>query len=131
MLFFTFCAANQYGRMQFNTGVRHIVPVVPFVFLLTANVLFVLPRIVSALIGIVATYWSWCLAMYRDVEQGLGVFESVRHVTLEGFRFPWLTTLEKMGFVQDASAIPLLFLCGVMIWAILSVGHGRSKQEFS
>jgi len=125
--FFVFCAANQYGRMQFNTGVRHIVPVVPFLFLLTANVLLKMPRIIAVLIGLLATYWSWCLVMYRDVEQGLGVFESIKHITLEGFRLPWLTTLERMGFVQTPSAIPLFLVCGVLLWALWSVGaKGRT-----
>lgn len=128
-LFFIFCAANQYGRMQFNTGVRHIVPVVPFMFLLAANVLLSMPRVVAALICVSATYWSWCLAMYRDVEQGLGVFESLKHVTLEGLRLPWLTTFERMGFVKDASAIPLLLLCGAMIWTLWSVGAKAQYAE--
>lgn len=128
--FFVFCAANQYGRMQFNTGVRHIVPVVPFLFLLTANVLLKMPRIVAVLIGLLAAYWSWCLVMYRDVEQGLGIFESIKHITLEGFRLPWLTTLERMGFVQNASAIPLFLVCGVLLWALWSVGAKRQNLEF-
>ena len=122
VLFFVFCAANQYGRMQFNTGVRHIVPVVPFVFLLAANVLIRMPRIPALLIGLFATYWSWCLVMYRDVEQGFGVFESIKHITLGGFRLPWLTTLERMGFVTNAFTIPLLCLAGTAIWLIWSVG---------
>lgn len=122
VLFFVFCSANQYGRMQFNTGVRHIVPVVPFLFILAANVLIKMPRIAAFLIGLLATYWSWCLVMYRDVEQGLGIFESIKHITFEGFRLPWLTTLERMGFVNNASAIPLLFLAGAAIWLIWSVG---------
>jgi len=128
-LFFVFCAANQYGRMQFNTGVRHIVPVVPFIFLLAANVLLRLPVIVAAMVGVLGTYWSWCLAMYRDVEQGFGVLESIRHITLEGFRLPWLTTLERMGFVQSQSAIPLLLLSGVVIWLIWNVGKRPKYVE--
>lgn len=124
-LFFIFCAANQYGRMQFNTGVRHIVPVVPFLFLLVSGVLLKLPKVIAILIGVPALYWSWCLAMYRDVEQGFGVLESIRHITLEGFRLPWLTTLERMNFVQDASAIPLFLLCGALIWALWTVGAKR------
>lgn len=128
-LFFVFCAANQYGRMQFNTGVRHIVPVVPFIFLLAANVLLRLPVIVAAMIGVLGTYWSWCLAMYRDVEQGFGVFESIRHITLEGFRLPWLTTLERMGFVHLQSAIPLLLLSGVVVWLIWNVGNRPKYVE--
>jgi hypothetical protein len=127
-LLFVFCAANQYGRMQFNTGVRHIVPAVPFVFLLAANVLIKMPRIVAVLMGVLATYWSWCLVMYRDVEQGLGVFESIRHVTLEGFRLPWLTTLERMGFVNGSSAIPVLFLSGIVIWLLWSIGAKRQSE---
>lgn len=127
--FFIFCAANQYGRMQFNTGVRHIVPVVPFLFLLAANVLSKMPRVLAVLIGILGIYWSWCLAMYRDVEQGLGVFESLKHITLEGFRLPWLTTLEKMGFVSGASVLPLFLLCGALIWAMWSVGAKRQTLE--
>jgi hypothetical protein len=127
VLFFIFCSANQFGRLQFNSGVRYIVPVVPFLFLLVASVLLRLPKIVAVLFGIVATYWSWCLAMYRDVEQGLGVLEPVRHITLEGFRLPWLTTLGKMGYVADgASAIPLLVVCGAIIWTLWSVGKEKN-----
>ncbi len=130
VLFFLFCAANQYGRMQFNTGVRHIVPVVSFVFLLTANVLLKMPRIIAISLGIFGVYWSWCLAMYRDVEQGSGVFESVKHITLEGFQFPWLTTLERMGFVQNAPVIPLFLLCAAMIWFLWSIGKRPLKAQF-
>ena len=129
-LFFVFCAANQYGRMQFNTGVRHIVPVVPFVFLLAANVLLKMPRVIAIMIGIFAVYWSWCLAMYRDVEQGFGVFEAIKNITFEGFRLPWLTTLERMGFVQNASAIPLFLLCAGVIWALWSVSKQRQHENF-
>ena len=125
VLFFIFCSANQYGRMQFNTGVRHIVPVVPFVFLLAATTLLRMPRIVAVLFAMLATYWSWCLVMYRDVELGLGIPEAIRHVTLEGFRLPWLTTLENMGYVQHATALPLMLLCGVVIWVLWNVDGKR------
>jgi hypothetical protein len=128
MAFFIFCAANQYTRMQFNTGVRHVVPVVPFLFLLASGVLLRLPKLAAVLIGIITTYWSWCLAMYRDVELGIGIFESIRHITFEGFRLPWLVTLENMGYVSGASAIPLLLLSGVILWAIWTVGAGKADQ---
>ena len=130
VLFFLFCAANQYGRMQFNTGVRHIVPVAPFVFLLAAGVLLRMPTVVAALVGVITTYWSWCLAMYRDVEQGSGVFESILHVTFEGFRFPWMTTLEKMGyFSPSASSLPLLVLLGSVLWVIWNVGASGNQPK--
>lgn len=128
-LFFVFCSANQYGRMQFNTGVRHIVPVIPFMFLFVANALLKLPKLYAVLIGLLGTYWSWCLVMYRDVEQGFGIFESIKNITLQGFQLPWLTTLERMGFVQNASAIPLFLLCGIVIWAMWNIGKTTQNIE--
>jgi hypothetical protein len=98
--FFVFCAANQYGWMQFNSGVRHVVPVVPFLFLLAAGPFIRLGPRVATLLGAAAIYWSWCLSMYRDVEQGLGVVEAVRAVSTGGPRLPWVTTLRGLGYVE-------------------------------
>jgi len=95
--FFLFCSANQYGRMQFNTGVRHALPVTPFLFVLVAVVLAKLPRLLAAIVGVLGLLWSWCLSMYRDVELGRGILESPIHILTEGFKLPWLTTLERMG----------------------------------
>jgi hypothetical protein len=135
LLFFLFCAANQYGRMQFNSGVRHVVPVTPFLFLLAAGVLIRMPTTIATLLGILTTYWSWCLAMYRDVEHGLGVLESVIHVTFEGFRFPWLTTLKNMGyFPGGASTVAvflLLVLLGAVLWLLWNVPLQRFEKRIS
>lgn len=130
-LFFVFCAANQYGRMQFNTGVRHIVPVVPFVFLLVANVLIRIPKVIAVAFSLLATYWSWCLVMYRDVEQGSGIFEAVKHITLGGPSFPWLTTLERMGFAHNVSLVPFLGLVVIAIAVICLTGVRRYGEGFS
>ena len=128
LAFFLFCSSNQYSRMQFNTGVRHIVPVVPFLFLLSAGVLLRIPRLVAVLIGIITSYWSWCLVMYRDVERGLGVFESIIHISFEGFRLPWMITLEQMGYLTHASATPLLLLAAAVVCAIWTVRMGNTGQ---
>jgi hypothetical protein len=53
--------------------------------------------------------------MYRDVEQGMGVLDSVLHITLEGPRLPWVVTLERLGY---GSAMPLTLL----LLAVASVG---------
>jgi hypothetical protein len=128
VLFFLFSSANQFGRLQFNTGVRYIVPVVPFLFLIVSGVLVRLPQIASVLIGIVAIYWSWCLAMYRDVELGLGVLESIKQITLQGFQLPWLTTLERMGYLPDgASVIPLFVICTAVLTALWIVNPQRRE----
>jgi hypothetical protein len=126
VLFFLFCsAANQFSRMQFNSGVRHIVPVAPFLFLICAAVLLRLPRPLAVAIGVACGYWSWCLAMHRDVELGLGIPESLIHVTLEGFRLPWMVTLERMGYIPGASATPLLLLFAAATWIIWAVPIAR------
>jgi hypothetical protein len=120
---FLFAAANQFGRLQFNSGVRYVVPAVPFLFLLAAGPLLRLPRVVGLAVAVLGTYWSWCLAMYRDVEQGLGVLESLIHITTEGVRLPWLVTLQRLGFIGDArlySAV-LLGLAAVglaLLWGV-------------
>jgi hypothetical protein len=127
VLFFLFCAANQYGRMQFNSGVRHIVPVTPFLFLIAAGMLLRFPTGLAVAVGIIGTYWSWCLAMYRDVEQGWGVLESVSHITTEGPRLPWLSTLKSMGYLADATPAFLLILATAAVLCALWM-FGRSRD---
>jgi hypothetical protein len=56
--------------------------------------------------------------MYRDVEQGMGVLESVIHVTLEGFRLPWLTTLQQLGYVANTSVAPVFALTASVLWVL-------------
>jgi hypothetical protein len=129
-LFLLFCSANQYGRMQFNCGVRHIVPVVPFLFLIVAGILIRMPRLAVWSVGIVSLYWSWCLAMYRDVEQGLGVFESIIHVTRDGPQLPWLKTLQGMGYVSSqAPAVFLLLAVSVVVWAMWGIGRSATTAS--
>jgi hypothetical protein len=126
VLFFVFCSANQYGRLQFNSGVRHVVPVAPFLFLIAAGVLRRLPVALAVCAAIATAYWSWCLAMYRDVEQGFGVLEALRHITLEGVRLPWLTTLQQLGYAWSAHlALPLLALFSVTTVVMWSVGGSQ------
>lgn len=133
--FLLFCSANQYGRMQFNSGVRHVVPITPFLFLLAAGALLRLPLLLAGLVGVVATWWSWCLAMYREVELGTGVLDAVLHITLGGFRLPWLTTLERMGaqfpglFDRGVSALPLFVLLGACLSAIWLTGRTPTPPD--
>ncbi len=119
--FFVFCAMNQYGFLQFNTGVRHVVPVVPFLFLVVPGILMRMPAWLAATVAVTTTYWSWCLAMYRDVEQGRGILESIIQVTMSGPRLPWAKTLEGMGYLpSQAPVLPLFLLAAGAIWLIWS-----------
>jgi hypothetical protein len=128
--YFLFCAANQYGRIQFNTGVRHIVPVIPFLFLLVAAVYVQMPKILAIPVGIVSIYWSWCLAMYRDVEFGRGIFESLIHISTKGPMIPWLKTLERMGYISSTlPTILLILFLAVAIWLLWAVGKPFAKES--
>lgn len=122
-----FCSVIEYGYMQFNTSVRYIVPAVPFFFLLVAGVLLRMPAVAAVMVGVVATYWSWCLAMYREAEVGLGILEGPIHITLEGFQLPWLTTLQRMGYVlPNGTPIALLLLTAAVIAVLWCVGNKKN-----
>jgi len=134
--FFTFCSMNQFGFMQFNSGVRHVVPVIPFLFLFVPGVLGRMPTWLAASLGVLTTHWSWCLAMYRDVEQGRGIVDSIIAVTLQGPRLPWARTLEGMGYLPSQLPVLMLFLLtGGAIWLIWSRNAkaispaGRSRRS--
>lgn len=129
LCFLLFCSANRYGYMQFNTGVRHAVPVTPFVFLLAASALLRMPKILGAIVGVIGLLWLWCLAMYREVELGWGVLEAPRHILTEGPQLPWLTTLRRLGYIHGP--IPLvvvLALSAVVILLIWWVQWPRQKR---
>ncbi|MFO0839375.1 MAG: hypothetical protein U1D55_12730 [Phycisphaerae bacterium] len=132
LLFVLFCAANQFTRLQFNSGLRHVLPVAPFLFLIAAGTLRQMPRSVAIAIGIASVYWSWCLAQYREVELGRGVLDSVIVISTQGPRLPWLTTLGRMSgmfppWVTNANlATPLLLAAALLILLIWRVGHRRA-----
>lgn len=132
---FLFSAANQYGWLQFNSGVRYMVPVAPFLFLVAAGVLRRLPTWIAVLIGSLTAYWSWCLAMYRDVERGYGVLESIRSVTMEGPRLPWVATLERLGYLTPGTwTLPVLAFLAAMIagvWLLPDLSLRRRGRSAS
>ena len=69
-------------------------------------------RFAVYLVAIAAMAQSWCLAMYRDVERGLGLGEPILRVFLGGFQLPALTTISRLagGELAQSSALPLLLL---------------------
>jgi len=131
LAFLLFTAANQFSRLQFNSGIRHIVPVIPFLFLIIAGVLLRLPARLAIIIGIFTIYWSWALAMYRDVEQGWGVFEAIIQITSRGPKLPWLSTLHNLGLVPPwVSAWIIFVFAGIFLWAIWLVQFPRFQFEW-
>lgn len=113
-----------YTRLQFNTGIRYLAPTFPFLFVLTALVLVRLRRLALYFVSVGAVTVSWCLAMYRDVERGLGLLEPLLRVFSGGFQLPAMTVLSRMEgqygdyFKGGASPLPLFALTAALLYGI-------------
>lgn len=95
--FWVFFSGSNYTRLQFNTGIRYMAPMFPFVFVPAVIVLARLPRVTVYLVALLSVTGSWCLAMHRDVERSFGLFDPILHVFLGGFELPALTALSRIG----------------------------------
>jgi len=121
--FWVFFSGVHYTRLQFNTGIRYMAPILPFLFVPAAIVLMRLPRIAIYFVTFLSVVESWSLAMYREV-RGLGVFDPIRHMFVDGFKLPALTTLSRMGgqygeyFHSAVSHLPLFALTGAIIFCV-------------
>ncbi|HUU36475.1 MAG TPA: hypothetical protein VMW48_20560, partial [Vicinamibacterales bacterium] len=87
-----FASMNQYSRLQFNSGFRSLVPLVPLLILVLAehwrrfN-----PRLRWAIMG-VAVLHSWVLTVYREP-----VGRSWQLFFAEGPQLPWYRVLSMTG----------------------------------
>jgi hypothetical protein len=141
--FFLFFSSVQYTRWQFNTGIRYLAPVFPFLFLPAAAVLRRLPGWSVRLIAVGSLVLAWSMAMARDVsggkveladpDTGLGVLDPVITVLTGGFRLPALTTLSRMEAYSHllgdrVSALPLLVLTAIVLWLLWSHPAGTSRE---
>jgi hypothetical protein len=121
-----FFSGSNYTRLQFNTGIRYLAPIFPFLFIPAAVILLRLPRVVIYFIAVFSVFESWCLAMFRDVERGLGMLDPILHVLLGGFQLPVLTTLSRMPsqfgefLTHGVSPLPLFALTGAILYAVWS-----------
>jgi hypothetical protein len=132
-LLWVFFSCVNYTRLQFNTGTRYLAPIFPFLFVPAIVTLMSLPRIVIYLVGILSVLQAWCLAMYRDVERGLGVFEPVLQVMIGGFQLPALSTLSRMGgaygdYFAHSTPVPLFIVTAAIIYGIWRVPVSRPPR---
>jgi hypothetical protein len=129
-----FFSGSNYTRLQWNTGIRYMTPILPFLFLPAAMVLLRLPRLLLYAIGIGSVVLGWCMAMNREIWHSLGVLAPVVRVFTNGFQLPALTTLERMRSVfgdvvtGSTSPLPLFVLAGVMIYLLWTVRSGGARE---
>lgn len=120
-----FFSAVQYTRLQWNTGIRYLMAVVPLMYILAGAALARLPQIISYPLAVLVVAESVSIAMVRSQH---GVIDNMMKVFLEGFQLPWLGTLSRMAtqyapFLEghQASALPFMTLAGVLIYGVWKI----------
>ncbi len=116
-----FFSGVSYTRLQFNTGIRYLAPIFPFLFVPAVAMLMKLPRRLIYFVSLLSVAISWPLAMYRDVELGLGVLDPILNTFTGGFQLPVLTLFSRFsggwaGRVGDTvSALPVMLLIALIV----------------
>ena len=129
LAFTVFFSAVQYTRIQYFTGIRYIVPVIPFLLLATLEVLRQIPRWITYLLVFVSVGFSWIQAMARIQEQETSLIEPIARVVLGGLQLPALKTLERMstqyapGVAGGVDSLVVLGAAAVLVWMVWSVRH--------
>lgn len=123
VVFLIFCAANQYSRLQFNSGVRYLVPLIPFLFLAACDQLSRLSRRWLLVVSTVAVLHSWVTTVFREpIPQAWSLFAE------NGIQLPWLMVLRMTSPPGDSllwhPLLPTAILAGTLLlaWAIWAYG---------
>ncbi|MGC4054016.1 MAG: hypothetical protein QM757_33435 [Paludibaculum sp.] len=112
--FVLFCAANQYSWLQWNTGMRYLVPVVPGLLLLSLQVLQTWPRWLAWTAIAASVFQSWSIAASYD----LHALRAPLAVLSDGPRLAWLDRLRYMGWATQSAWLPWgCFLTVVVVLA--------------
>jgi len=130
IVFILFFSGVQFTKLQWITGIRYVIPVVPFIFLLMTAVMVRLPRIVAFGLSILAFSESWVMSMLRRVDfPNEGIMSNIIRFFMEGFQLPWLNTLSRAAtlyapFLDERTISPFPFF---LLWGVLIYGIWRIK----
>jgi hypothetical protein len=83
-----FCATNQYARLQWNSGFRYLLPLVPFLFLALSDHWVRLPLKARVPIAAIAITQAWVLTAFREQTP-----RAWREFLAEGPQLPWYRVL--------------------------------------
>ncbi|MCC6316259.1 MAG: hypothetical protein IT361_01115 [Gemmatimonadaceae bacterium] len=89
---YLFSSANQFAMLQWNTGVRYLVPLAPLLFLAALPVLRAMPRPAAGLLVGTSVVISCVVSMTRE-----SVPDALRLVAREGPTLPIFIVLEKVA----------------------------------
>ena len=88
LAFLLFASANQYSRLQFNSGFRYLLPLVPFLMLALADHWVRLSRRTQLAIASIVILHGWVLAVFREAAG-----RSWQMFLAEGPQLPWYRVL--------------------------------------
>jgi hypothetical protein len=116
-----FSSSIQFAHLQFNTGVRYMVPAVPLLFFALVPVLLAMPRWVAWALIAPTVLISWAVSMTRE-----DVPTALRMVFSGGPSLPVLTVLQKTAaayapsLAAGGALLPLAVyaLLGLLLWLI-------------
>jgi len=127
VVFLLFTSANQYSRLQFNSGFRYLVPLVPFMILAIADHWRRLSPTVRWVILAVSVAHSWVLTVFREP-----VLRSWQMFVDEGVQLPWYRVLgltaAKGNPVLGTWWVPTLIL-GISLGMCMMIWQWGARQE--
>lgn len=121
-----FFGGNNYTRLQFNTGIRYLACLFPFLFIPAALVLSRMRLATAYSWALLGISIAWPLAMYRRVQSPIGVLDPIVRTFSAGFTLPSLRSLSLTSgqygdyFLRGVSPLAVYVLAAAIIWAIWS-----------
>ncbi len=116
---YLFCSSIAFARLQWNTGIRYLVPAVPLLFIALVPVMKAKPRLSVWLLVVPTVAVSWAVSMTRE-----SVPAAFGRILRHGPELPWNTVLVKTADAYltwlPRSSMPVLVyaVAGVAIWQI-------------
>jgi hypothetical protein len=125
-----FSSANQYARLQWNSGFRYLLPLVPFILLALSDHWVRLPQWARYGIAAATLLHSWVLTVFRE----LTLQRSWELFLQEGVQLPWLrvfrmTSGDRFSIVEtQVLSIAILGLVFLSLWIFWRLGARLEKR---
>jgi hypothetical protein len=128
LVFMVFASMNQYSRLQFNSGFRYLVPLVPFMMLAIADNWRRFPGPMRWAVAVVALVHSWVLVVFREpVARSWAMFLD------EGVQLPWYRVLTLTANPDHpwigAWWIPAVLLGTTLLFALIVWKAGARMEN--
>jgi len=128
ILLLLFCSANQYARLQWNSGFRYLLPMVPFIFLALSDHWTRMTGWLRTAIAVPVLLHSWVLTVFREHS----LVDCWRLFFHEGVQLPWFRVLRQTSApgtsLLSGQIVPIVVLAvtAAVVFLIWRVG---SKYE--